>query len=143
MNKVFLGGTCCETTWRDKLIPMLNIDYFNPVVSDWTTECQAEEQRQKDELCNIHLYVITPRMKGVFSIAEIIESSHDERVKTVVYIQPTDVDENGEVIQFDNSQMRSLNAVCGLAMKHGAIICNDLYDVAVKLNKLNFNDVSI
>jgi hypothetical protein len=34
MNKVFLGGTCAETTWRDDLIPKLQIDYFNPVVED-------------------------------------------------------------------------------------------------------------
>lgn len=42
--KIFLGGTCCETTWRDELIPYLekaNIEYFNPVVKDWTPECQA------------------------------------------------------------------------------------------------------
>ena len=37
--KVFLGGTCNNSKWRDKLIPMLNIDYFNPVVDDWTEEC--------------------------------------------------------------------------------------------------------
>jgi len=34
MNKVFLGGTCNESTWRDELIPMLEIDYFNPVVDE-------------------------------------------------------------------------------------------------------------
>ena len=31
-NKVFLGGTCNNSTWRDELIPQLKIDYFNPVV---------------------------------------------------------------------------------------------------------------
>lgn len=36
--KVFLGGTCNESTWREKLIPMLKIDYFNPVVKDWKSE---------------------------------------------------------------------------------------------------------
>lgn len=37
-NKVFLGGTCAETTWRDKIIDKLseNIEYFNPVVKNWT-----------------------------------------------------------------------------------------------------------
>ena len=51
-NKVFLGGTCNESTWRNELIPLLKIDYFNPVVEDWTPECQAEEERQKNEECN-------------------------------------------------------------------------------------------
>lgn len=33
MSKVFLGGTCNDFTWRDKLIPFLEkqgIEYFNP-----------------------------------------------------------------------------------------------------------------
>ena len=47
MNKVFLGGTCNGSTWRDELIPMLNIDYFNPVVENWTSECQKEELKQR------------------------------------------------------------------------------------------------
>lgn len=38
-----LGGTCNESQWREELIPMLSIDYFNPVVPDWTQECMAEE----------------------------------------------------------------------------------------------------
>jgi len=32
--KIFLGGTCNESTWRNRIIPMLEIDYFNPVVDD-------------------------------------------------------------------------------------------------------------
>ncbi len=36
MKKVFLGGTCNESTWRDRLIKLLKINYFNPVVKDWT-----------------------------------------------------------------------------------------------------------
>ena len=62
--KVFLGGTCNESTWRDDLIKKLEIDYFNPVVEDWTEECMAEEIRQR-ESCDYCLYVITPRMTGV------------------------------------------------------------------------------
>lgn len=32
--KVFLGGTCNGSIWREKLIPLLKIDYFNPVVAN-------------------------------------------------------------------------------------------------------------
>ena len=53
--KVFLGGTCNNSTWRNRLIDNLKIDYFNPVVEDWTPECQAEEERQKNDECNIHM----------------------------------------------------------------------------------------
>ncbi len=27
-TKVFLGGTCNDSLWREKLIPMLSIDYI-------------------------------------------------------------------------------------------------------------------
>ena len=59
--KVFLGGTCAGSTWRDELIPQLKIDYFNPVVADWTPECRAEEIRQK------------PRLLAVFPVGAVLE----------------------------------------------------------------------
>lgn len=139
MKKVFLGGTCNGSTWRETLIPMLHVEYFNPVVEDWTAECQAEEYRQKNEICNIHLYVITPLMTGVFSIAEIIESAHNIDVKTVVCILPNDkYTENSTIheIAFTKWPLHSLNAVCAMAEKHGAIICNTLQDVAKTINDL-------
>lgn len=67
-NKVFLGGTCNESTWRDELIPKLeeiDFDYFNPVVEDWTPECQDIEIYEKANNCDIHLYVITDRKSVV------------------------------------------------------------------------------
>ena len=78
-DRWFLGGTCAETTWRNELMPLLDkqgISYFNPVVYDWTPECQAIEEEEKNSKCNTHLYVITSEMQGVYSIAEIIHSSH-------------------------------------------------------------------
>lgn len=78
-EKWFLGGTCAETTWRDELMPLLDrysVEYFNPVVEDWTPEDQAREEEEKNYKCNVHLYVITPEMQGVYSIAEIIHSAH-------------------------------------------------------------------
>ena len=79
MNKIFLGGTCNNTTWRNELIPLLNeykINYFNPVVDNWTPECQQIEEDEKNYKCNVHLYVITKEMLGTYSIAEAIHSAH-------------------------------------------------------------------
>lgn len=76
-NRIFLGGTCAESTWRDELIPMLgnfDCEWFNPVVKNWTPECQAVEEDEKNNKCNVHLYVITSQMIGVYSVAEIINS---------------------------------------------------------------------
>ena len=56
MAKVFLGGTCNESKWRDKLIPMLKIDYFNPVVDDWNEDAYQEELKQRKE-CDYCLYI--------------------------------------------------------------------------------------
>lgn len=42
-RKVFLGGTCNNSKWRDELIPNLTVDYFNPVVDDWTPEAAKKE----------------------------------------------------------------------------------------------------
>ena len=76
--RIFLGGTCADTTWREefiKEIEPIGIEYFNPVVKDWTPECQAIEEDEKNNKCDCHLYVITKEMMGTYSIAEIINSA--------------------------------------------------------------------
>ena len=114
MKKVFLGGTCNESTWRNELIPLLEekgIEYYNPVVEDWTPECQQEEYRQK-EICDVHLYLITKKMKGVFSIAEAVASCQDAGKLTLFAFANFD----GE---FDEGERRSLDAVGNLIVKLG------------------------
>ena len=114
MKKVFLGGTCNESTWRNELIPLLEekgIEYYNPVVEDWTPECQQEEYRQK-EICDVHLYLITKKMKGVFSIAEAVASCQDAGKLTLFVFANFD----GE---FDEGERRSLDAVGNLIVKLG------------------------
>lgn len=77
-ERFFLGGTCAETKWREELIPELTkrgYTYFNPVVPDWTPECKEIEDIEKSEKCNTHLYILTPEMKGVYSVAEVINSA--------------------------------------------------------------------
>jgi len=79
MNRIFLGGTCAGTTWRNELIEYLHhnnydCEWFNPVVENWTIKCQEIEEDEKNNKCNIHLYVITPEMEGFYSIAEIVNS---------------------------------------------------------------------
>ena len=128
-HKVFLGGTCNESTWRDELIPNLRIDYFNPVVEDWTPECQAEEERQKNEICDVHLYVITPRMTGVFSIAEVVESAMTRHENCVFCV----LEEDGE-LTFTKGQKKSLDAVGRLVSKYGAEWYENLGDVVGYLN---------
>ena len=111
----FLGGTCAETTWRNELMPLLDekgIEYFNPVVDDWTEECQRIEEEKKASWANVHLYVITPDMQGVYSIAEIIHSAHlantyGTSVDKVIFIVLKDD-------RWQKGQIKSLNATMEL-----------------------------
>jgi hypothetical protein len=121
---VFLGGTCGDSTWREDLIEMLEIDYFNPVVDDWTPECQEEEVRQR-ESCDYVLYVITSEMEGVYSIAEVVDDSNKRPEKTIFcYL------EDG----FNEKQIKSLNQVQKMVSENGAEICGDLRQIARELN---------
>jgi len=115
--RAFLGGTCNDTTWRTDLISQLNIDYFNPVVEDWTEECQKIEQHEKEVKCQIHLYVITSEMSGVFSIAEAVDSAWRNDKLTFFQVCPSG---------FDESELKSLRAVGELITSHnGSFIESD------------------
>jgi hypothetical protein len=130
MPKVFLGGTCNGSTWRDKLISRLRIDYFNPVVDDWTPECQAEELRQR-ELCDFCLYTITPRMTGVYAIAEVVDDSNKRPEKTIFCV----LEEDGG-LRFSRSQLKSLMAVADLVERNGGSVFSSLGACAATLNYL-------
>jgi len=127
MNKVFLGGTCAETTWRDELIKVLTVDYFNPVVEDWTPECIEIENNEKQNLCNIHFYIITKEMIGVYSIAEVVESAMTEGKATILQVMP---------LGFTDAQLKSLKAVISLVNSHGAIgfLDDNVYSAMTTLN---------
>ena len=80
--KVFLGGTVNGSNWRDLIIPRLKVDYFNPVVETWNEEARLQEIEER-ELCDFCLYVITPRMEGFYSIAEVADDSFKKNDKTI------------------------------------------------------------
>lgn len=73
--KVFLGGTCSGYKWRNKLIPMLKCDYYNPIVKNWSEKDRLREVHER-KTADYILYVITSGLKGVYSIAEIIDDSN-------------------------------------------------------------------
>jgi len=112
MSRIFLGGTCNDSTWRDRIERVVQVDMFNPVVDDWNEDCQAVEMHEKDHLCDIHLYVITSEMTGVFSIAEVIDSVHNSNKKTILHVIPDG---------FDERQLKSLKAVVDLVKLRGGI----------------------
>ena len=128
-KKVALMGTCAESTWREQLIPQLDIDYFDPVVDDWTPECQEEEIRQR-KTCDYVLYVITPSMKGVYSIAEVVDDSNKRPDKTVFCFL-----ESYNSKDFSKEQIKSLKQVGEMIKENGGEVCENLTQVAEFLNR--------
>ncbi|MDD2775458.1 MAG: nucleoside 2-deoxyribosyltransferase domain-containing protein [Gallionella sp.] len=127
---VFLGGTCNHSTWRDQIMPMLAADCFNPVVADWTPASMAEELRQR-ETCDICLYVITPKMTGVYSIAEVIDDSNKRPNKTVLV--RLRMDEND---RFTDGQWRSLDAVAQMVKRNGGVAFDSLESATHYINAI-------
>lgn len=122
--KVFLGGTCSGYKWRDILIPMLRCGYYNPIVKNWSESDRLREVHER-ETADYVLYVITSGMKGVYSIAEIIDDSNKRPEKTIVCVLYDGI---------DKQMAHSLRAVVNLAKSNGAMIFDDLYSVAGFLN---------
>ena len=111
--KIFLGGTCNESTWRNRIIPMLKIDYFNPVVDDWTEDCMKREIEERKN-CDLCLYTITPKMTGVYSIAEVVDDSNKRPEKTILVLLSPD-----DTLSFDAGQWKSLSSVARMVINNG------------------------
>jgi len=126
--KVFLGGTCNKSTWRNQLIPQLKIDYFNPVVDDWTEDCMKVEieERENSDFC---LFTITPRMTGVYSIAEVVDDSNKRPKKTVLVLLRDDKD-----LHFDEGKWKSLGAVAKMVKLNGGQVFDNLKSAAIFMN---------
>ena len=136
MKKVFLGGTCNESLWRNEIITMLDIDYFNPVVDDWTEDCMVEEKRQR-ESCDFCLYVITPKMTGVYAIAEVVDDSNKRPEKTIFVVIKEDEDVTlGPKLglSFTIGQLKSLNSVSKIITNNGGKVFDNLRDAAQFMN---------
>ena len=127
MKRVFLGGTCGKSNWRFDLEKYSDIEYFNPVVDDWTEECQAIEIDEKENKCNIHLYVITSETDSIFSIAEAVDSSHNKNVTTIFCVM-----QEG----FSKQKLKHLKAVVDLIISRDgyAMINSDLSTVSKLIN---------
>ena len=121
---VFLGGTTNNSNWRDAFINLLTsmgskLVCFNPVVANWNDQAIRVENMIKEQARH-HVYVITPKMKGVYSIAEAVESVFDRSHKTYLYILLKDgedafsTDENDPI-------MKSFTTTGEIIRRHGGI----------------------
>lgn len=131
--KIFLGGTCNDSTWRATVmnkLELLGIDFFNPVVPDWTEECYKRELRERT-ICSHCLYTITPKMTGVYSIAEVVDDSNKRPDKTIFCMLSED---DGET--FTDGQLKSLEKVGKMVESNGGIFCASMPELLDYLETL-------
>lgn len=136
--KVFLGGTCASSTWREELQRKLDserIETFNPVVLNWTPECQAEEDfhRETDDIC---LYVITPEGEGFYSFVEVTDDSNKRPESTVLCIL---IEANGK--KFEGHMLKCALKTAKLIAKNGVYVTTSLDELATYLNQYQKNQV--
>ena len=129
-SHVFLGGTCNGSQWRQALIPKLTCTYFDPVITDreWTTEdgVREQEERANSQFCT---YVLTPRMEGFASIAEVVQDSNERALQTILCVLSADAGQ-----EWTPHQLKSLEFTKNIVAQNGAYVCGSLDDVAALLN---------
>ena len=128
MKKVFLGGTSNGSLWRDDVIKKLKIDYYNPVGEHWTPEMMKEELKQRKE-CDFCLYVLTPKMEGFYSVAEVVDDSNKHPEKTIFCFIKEDKEKT-----FSDVQKKSLQQVAKMIKENGATVFETLDEVIDFLN---------
>lgn len=130
---VFLGGTTFKDEsmdWRHEILGRVKseVKCFNPVVDDWN-EYQRKIEESAKANSKYKLYVITPQMRGVYSIAEMVHDSIKFGENTLICILP---EYKGK--KFNDSQLRSLNATLELCKNYNATILYTLDGIVEYLN---------
>lgn len=127
--KVFLGGTCSGWKWRDKLQPLLKCNFYNPIVKNWSEADRLREVHER-ETADYVLYGITNGIKGVYSIAEIVDDSNKRPEKTL-FLNLYKEDERVHTKQMSHS----LKAVENLLKENGVKCFDSIEAVAEFLNR--------
>lgn len=148
---IFLGGTVEGFDWRSGLIAkwkkamndpsnkkINHIKLYNPILPNWS----EEDRKREDEIKNnslINIFVITPDMRGYYSIAEAINCSHKTGSKSILIVY--DKYDNG----FDKMQKHSFDHIGELIKTNGGIYkyvsgddaLDEIMDILIKeANKL-------
>ena len=127
--KVFLGGTWDGSKWRDefKYIAMDKIDYFDPIVDEWNDNARIKEEYEKEH-CDFCLYTITPKMSGVYSIAEVVDGSNKKPYKNILCLLFRD----GES-EFTFGQWKSLKAVADIVKNNGGRVYYSIFTTCTEI----------
>jgi hypothetical protein len=80
MKKVLIGNYHEDITYKmdvDKIIPLLKVDYINP------NQDEVDDDENINKKAYYHLYIVSPRMKHFFDIAEAIDYSNKNPKGTI------------------------------------------------------------
>jgi len=102
------------------MLDKLGIEYFNPVVPEWDEQAQANELRER-ETADFVLYTLTPKMEGVYSIAEVVDDSNKRPDKTVFVLLSND-----ETVKWAPKAGNSMQAVKKLLQRNGVATFDSL-----------------
>lgn len=137
-KKLFLGGTCGTSKWRETIKPLLKIDYYDPVCcGEWTQEAYLRELQER-QTSDFVMYVITPKMTGVYSIAEVVDDSNKRPGKTLFCYLEAD---EGDV--FTKVQIKSLMAVGKMIQNNGGRQFESLSKMADYLNTFAESELGV
>ena len=127
--KIYLGGTCNGSTWRDELKKLLDnsISVLDQVVENWTRE--KEKNNDKKYSADFCAYTITPELNGFLSIANVVDFSNKFPEKCLFCY----LSEYGGK-KFNAHQLESLRAIGDLIAKNGGKVFTTLEDLAKYLN---------
>jgi len=89
-----------------------------------------EEEIRQRKSCDFVLYTITPKMTGVYSIAEVVDDSNKRPEKTLFCVLDED-----DGLYFSVSQRKSLNAVAKMVVEKGGKSFISLHSVREYLNR--------
>ena len=128
-KKVFLGGTCNGSLWRNDFVQSLRVDWFNPVVEEWNDAAYQRELQERNQDA-ILLYCMTPMADGFYSIAEVVDDSNKRPERTVLLLKQQD---SGKV--FTPTQIKSLQAVAKMIEANGGAVVWDEAECAAFVNE--------
>ncbi len=132
--KVFLGGTVNDSQWRNVIMPQLDIEYFNPVVEDWDDAAWEREIHER-KYCDYVLYVLTPKMVGYYSIAEVTDDSFRRPDRTIFCCMPVDGDK-----VFTEAELETFEKIGDKVEKNGGKWLKSLDEIVSFLNSAKNNE---
>lgn len=108
-SHVFLGGVCGKNSWRDGFIDRLvarkvpRTALFNPVVTEWTVECQVREDFAK-RTAAVCLYYLADSKTGeaslpVYSLVEATMALYDKSEEQTVIVVIDDEGLSGHALK--------------------------------------------